>query len=82
MADLTIGEAHALCMRKGRHVCQQPSGRTCVERGCMNAAGTYWGPYWCPDHDKERLDGITSALEAISVALNNSPDSGREADRG
>ena len=47
------------------HICQQPSGRTCIERGCAKPAGTRWGPLWCPDHDRERLDRIRSQLEAL-----------------
>ena len=47
------------------HVCQRPSGRECIERGCQEAAGTIWGPYWCPEHDRERLDRITASLEAL-----------------
>lgn len=48
------------------HTCQRPSGRVCVEPGCTQPAGTIWGPLWCPDHDRERLDRITDQLEAIA----------------
>lgn len=48
------------------HVCQQPSGRTCVEDGCERQAGTWWGPLWCPEHDKERLDRISISLEELA----------------
>lgn len=47
------------------HVCQEPSGRTCIESGCDKAAGTMWGPLWCPDHDRERLDRIGAQLARI-----------------
>jgi Zn finger protein HypA/HybF involved in hydrogenase expression len=50
------------------HVCQVPSGRKCVDCG-QPAAGTKWGPYWCPDCDKKRLDRITASLEAIAGEL-------------
>lgn len=56
-------------MAEGKHICQQPSGRTCTEQACMNPAGTYWGPYWCPEHDKERLDRISASLEAIVASF-------------
>ena len=56
-------ESHPKC--NPVHVCQRPSGRICVEHGCPEAAGTLWGPYWCPDHDKERLDRITASLESL-----------------
>lgn len=57
--------SHNICAESGRHVCQQPSGRTCVEDGCEEPAGTWWGPYWCPEHDKERLDRISASLDQI-----------------
>lgn len=53
------------------HVCQKPSGRACIETECGEAAGTLWGPYWCPEHDRERLDRITASLESI---LTNAQD--------
>jgi hypothetical protein len=59
------GDAHTPCMEAGEHICQQPSGRTCVEPDCTQGAGTWWGPYWCPEHDKERLDRISDQLDAI-----------------
>lgn len=50
------------------HVCQVPSGKACIEPGCALPAGTRWGPYWCPDHDRERLDRITASLTALDGA--------------
>lgn len=47
------------------HVCQKPSGRICIEDGCNEPAGTLWGPYWCPDHDRERLDRIDGQLQDL-----------------
>ena len=32
---------------------------------CNEPAGTLWGPYWCPEHDKERLDRISRNLVEI-----------------
>lgn len=55
--------AHPKCT--DGHVCQEPSGRTCIEAGCDEAAGTLWGPLWCPDHDRERLDRISAQFDAI-----------------
>ena len=46
-----MDQSHPNCTEG--HVCQEPSGRTCL--GCDEPAGTIWGPYWCPEHDKERL---------------------------
>lgn len=47
------------------HTCAVPSGRICIETGCQNEAGTPWGPYWCPRHDRERLDRISAQLDAL-----------------
>jgi hypothetical protein len=65
MSDLKEGTAHHRCQEAGRHVCHVPSGRTCLTDNCEQAAGTHWGPLWCPEHDKERLDRISAQLEAI-----------------
>jgi len=59
-------KAHPQCHSDIGHVCQEPSGRVCVERGCDSEAGTWWGPYWCPPHDAARLDGISASLESIA----------------
>lgn len=64
--------AHPNCERKADgivHACQEPSGRVCIENGCDLPAGTHWGPYWCPDHDVERLDRITRNLEGLMAEL-------------
>lgn len=51
------------------HVCQQPSGRICIEAGCNKPAGTLWGPMWCPEHDRVRLDRIAAQLTEIAAAI-------------
>lgn len=51
------------------HICQDPSGLICAKPGCDEKAGTWWGPYWCPEHDKERLDRISDSLDAIGADL-------------
>lgn len=61
--------SHRQCREAGRHICHQASGRRCIEDGCENAAGTLWGPLWCPEHDVERLDRITASLEDIRTSL-------------
>ena len=61
----TEDRSHPNCHSPEGHTCQAPSGRTCIERGCDTAAGTHWGPMWCPEHDMERLDRITASLESI-----------------
>ena len=51
------------------HLCQVPSGRRCHTQPCDQPAGTIWGPYWCPEHDKERLDRIDASLTSIIKGL-------------
>lgn len=65
MSGLTMGSAHAKCMDTGEHICAVPSGRSCIESICAAPAGTWWGPLWCPDHDKERIDRISKSLESL-----------------
>lgn len=67
MADTYYGKtAHPTCTPEVGHQCAQPSGRGCVEPGCGRAAGTWWGPNWCPDHDAERIDNVSAGLVALS----------------
>lgn len=63
-----MNDSHPDC--DPQHVCHRPSGRTCHTEGCNQPAGTTWGPYWCPQHDKERLDRITASLEAMLGGMN------------
>lgn len=67
--DLNSGTAHSKCMAAGAHICQVPSGRRCAEQPCDEAAGTHWGPYWCPAHDKERLDRVSAGFASIAADL-------------
>ncbi len=69
MSALTTGDSHEQCMSAGKHICQEPSGRRCYAQPCEKPAGTRWGPYWCPEHDKERLDRISENLEQIAASL-------------
>lgn len=59
--------AHPYCV--GGHVCQEPSGLVCIESGCGKPAGTFWGPYWCPEHDKQRLERVTAQFHEIREHL-------------
>ena len=86
MIDPTpAGTSHQMCQDAGRHVCQKPSGRTCIEPDCSKDAGTRWGPYWCPDCDKRRLDRISASMETLlatptdGVPLDHAPRNYSEA---
>jgi len=32
-----------------------------------------WGPLWCPEHDAERLDGISEGFAEIQRQMSLSP---------
>lgn len=40
------------------------SGKRCVEKSCTSPAGTAWSPFWCFEHNVERMDRISANLEA------------------
>lgn len=63
--------AHPKCV--DGHVCQEPSGRECIEYGCHEPAGTHWGPMWCPDHDRERPNRISAQLDNIAASFGVRP---------
>lgn len=44
------------------HICHDPSGKECLEQGCVKEAGTLWSKYWCPEHDVKRQDQIHERL--------------------
>ena len=41
------------------------TGKTCIVRGCEKPAGTYWGKYWCKEHDIERRKNIDKDFENL-----------------
>lgn len=71
MTDTKPQAAHPKCQGPAGHICQQPSGRVCIEAGCARAAGTWWGPMWCPQHDEERLNRVSASLESILADMRN-----------
>ena len=71
-----MNDSHPTCSYG--HVCQEPSGRVCIETGCSEAAGTWWGPYWCPTHDKERLDRVSAQFEDIAASFATAQSDGSE----
>ena len=42
------------------------TGKTCIENGCENPAGTAWSPYWCFTHNVERMRHIDAQLKKLS----------------
>jgi len=67
VSDPVPGNAHPNCA--DGHTCFRPSGRVCIEVDCDEAAGTRWGPLWCPEHDKQRLDRVSASLAAITESF-------------
>ena len=47
------------------------TGKPCIEPGCERPAGTAWSPYWCFEHNVERLDRITASLETIAEGMSD-----------
>lgn len=56
---------HPICWTGSdfEHRCQRPSGRRCID--CGEAAGTLWGPIWCPDCDVIRLGNVSRQMESL-----------------
>jgi hypothetical protein len=54
------------------------SGRTCVEKGCNNPAGTAWSPYWCQSCNAARMDHIAQQLGKL-LNRTSTPDRGEGA---
>lgn len=50
--------------------------RKCIMRSCIEPAGTPWGPHYCADHDDERINGISKALDDILDDLNQQGNPG------
>jgi hypothetical protein len=45
------------------------TGKKCIEAGCPNPAGTAWSPYWCFDHNVERIKRIDAGFEKIAASF-------------
>jgi len=75
-ADETMGRREIALTRPAweamtadeRRVYADPTKR-CAEKGCTEPAGTPWGPYWCADHDDERIHRISRQLNGIVDTL-------------
>ena len=51
------------------------TGKSCIEPGCERPAGTAWSPYWCFEHNIERIDRISGQFCALFESL---PEPGKE----
>lgn len=54
------------------HVGNSPkhhTGKPCIESGCDRPAGTAWSPYWCFEHNVERMDRISKQMENLRRSL-------------
>ena len=50
------------------------TGKLCIEPGCGKPAGTAWGPYWCFEHNVERILRIDGQLDSILGHLREQAD--------
>jgi hypothetical protein len=41
------------------------TGKPCIEPGCDKPAGTWWSPYWCFEHNVERIKRVTRQFDEI-----------------
>lgn len=41
------------------------TGVACIEKGCNEAAGTWWSPYWCFKCNVERMKRIDSQMREM-----------------
>lgn len=41
------------------------TGKSCIEEGCEHPAGTAWSPYWCFEHNVERIHRISAQMDQV-----------------
>jgi hypothetical protein len=41
------------------------TGLTCIEKGCKNPAGTYWGRYWCFECNVKRIEKLHNDFNSL-----------------
>lgn len=47
------------------------TGKDCIIAGCIEPAGTGWGPLWCKKHDIERRNRVTAQMEDLLRQFDN-----------
>lgn len=52
------------------------TGKSCLEKGCNKPAGTYWSPWWCFEHNVERIRRINKGIEGGLAKLRELQDRG------
>jgi len=48
---------------------QYHTGRLCQESGCLEPAGTAWGPHRCQRHNADQLDGMSRSLADLAALV-------------
>ena len=43
------------------------TGKKCIEPGCTRPPGTAWSPYWCFEHNVERIQRIDKSVKQLVV---------------
>lgn len=51
-------------MKKPKRCFGWPRGTTCDKK-----PGTAWGPYWCPDCDKQRMAHLSKQMDALAASF-------------
>lgn len=41
------------------------TGKLCIEKNCLNKAGTAWSPHWCFTHNVERMKNIEKQFSKL-----------------
>ena len=41
------------------------TGKQCIEKGCTNAAGTWWSPLWCFPCNIKRINSISKQFDNL-----------------
>lgn len=44
------------------------TGKSCIERGCSEPAGTWWSKLWCFKHNVERMRRISASFATLNAA--------------
>jgi len=45
------------------------TSKKCIKKDCDEPAGTPWGPFWCADHDDERIGRVSAEFQSLVAEL-------------